>query len=126
MSKPENSDLDEGPPRRVDVQILIAHPTFAPADITAALGLEPLVAHRAKELMHGLGDDIRTLDQDTARRASPVAEEEIGIQVVIAQKFKKRTMKTVTTRACYYIDLSATAVTRFCRIEAAQDSEFAD
>ncbi len=29
-------------------------------------GGPPLVAHRAKDLMHGLGDDILTLDQDTA------------------------------------------------------------
>jgi hypothetical protein len=55
MSKHENSDLDEGPPRRVDVQILIAHPTLAPADITAVLGLKPHVAHRA-------GDTVKTPD----------------------------------------------------------------
>jgi len=28
-----------------------------------------LIAHRAKDLMHGLGDDIRSLDQDTALMA---------------------------------------------------------
>jgi DNA polymerase-1 len=31
-----------------------------------ASGGPPLVAHRAKELMHGLGVDVRTLDRDTA------------------------------------------------------------
>jgi DNA polymerase-1 len=31
-----------------------------------ATGGPPLVAHRAKELMHGLGVDVRTLDRDTA------------------------------------------------------------
>ncbi len=45
------------------------------ADVLAAGGAlvgeggPPLVAHRAKELMHGLGADVRTLHQDTALMA---------------------------------------------------------
>jgi hypothetical protein len=39
-------DSDEGLPRRLDVQIFIAHPSMTPADITAALGLEAHIAHR--------------------------------------------------------------------------------
>lgn len=39
-------DFDEQP-RRVDVELLITHPTMDPADITAALGLEATFAFRA-------------------------------------------------------------------------------
>jgi hypothetical protein len=39
-------DFDEGPPRRIDVELFIIHPTMVPADISAALGLEARVAHR--------------------------------------------------------------------------------
>jgi hypothetical protein len=40
-----DSDL-EGVPRRFHVELLIVHPTFVPADISAALGLEADSAHR--------------------------------------------------------------------------------
>lgn len=40
-----DSDLD-GVPRRFHVELLIVHPTFVPADISAALGLEADGAHR--------------------------------------------------------------------------------
>jgi Domain of unknown function (DUF4279) len=36
----------EGPPRRVDVQLFIVHPTMNPAEITAALGIEAYAEHR--------------------------------------------------------------------------------
>jgi DNA polymerase-1 len=46
---------------------LLADPNVADAlDSLFAAGGPPLVAHRAKELMHGLGRDVRTLHHDTA------------------------------------------------------------
>jgi hypothetical protein len=40
MAENEDADVDEGPSRRVDVQLFIVHPTMSPAKITAALGIE--------------------------------------------------------------------------------------
>ena len=39
---PEDTEIhvDEGRPRRVDVELFIVHPTITPAEITSALGLE--------------------------------------------------------------------------------------
>lgn len=37
---------DEGALRRFDVELFIVHPTLEPAEITAALGLEPHASHR--------------------------------------------------------------------------------
>jgi hypothetical protein len=42
----DETDLDEGQPRRVDVQWFLVHPTMDPAEITAAMGLEARFAHR--------------------------------------------------------------------------------
>lgn len=53
MAEIETADSDDGPPRRVDVELFIVHPTMRVAEITAALGLE---AHFA----HGVGDGRRT------------------------------------------------------------------
>lgn len=39
-------DLEEDTSRRFDVELFIVHPTFDPADITTALGLEAHLAHR--------------------------------------------------------------------------------
>src|SRR6202022_1593621 len=46
---------------------LLADPAVAEAG-RALVGADgpPLVVHRSKDLMHGLGDDLRALDQDTA------------------------------------------------------------
>lgn len=48
-----SDESDNGPPRRVDVELFIIHPTMQVAEITAALGLE---AHFA----HDFGDDRKT------------------------------------------------------------------
>jgi hypothetical protein len=40
------ADSSEGAPRRFHVELFIVHPTFDPADISAALGLEANFAHR--------------------------------------------------------------------------------
>ena len=45
--------LEEGSQRRFDVELFIVHPTLAPTDITAALGLE---AH----VEHGVGEPRKT------------------------------------------------------------------
>lgn len=50
MSENEVADADEGPSRRVDVELVIVHPTMSPAEITAALGIEAHVAHRVGDL----------------------------------------------------------------------------
>jgi hypothetical protein len=44
----QQNELDsvEGTSRRFDVQLFIVHPTLHPAEITAALGLEPSIVHR--------------------------------------------------------------------------------
>jgi hypothetical protein len=44
MAKRKLNEDDKGEPRRVDVQLLIRHPTMNPAEITAALGIEPLIS----------------------------------------------------------------------------------
>jgi hypothetical protein len=41
------SDSEDGTLRRFDVELLIVHPAIDPADITVALGLEPVNARRA-------------------------------------------------------------------------------
>ncbi|MGK9235191.1 DUF4279 domain-containing protein [Inquilinus limosus] len=50
---PEKSEAEDDEPNRLDVQLFIVHPTMDPADITAALGLEPSHVHR-------VGDDRKT------------------------------------------------------------------
>jgi hypothetical protein len=53
MQEGPGLDGDGEPLRRVDVEILIIHPTMTPADITAALALEAKVTHC-------VGDERRT------------------------------------------------------------------
>jgi DNA polymerase I len=53
----------------VDASILRAPKVSAGLDALVAAGGPPLIAHRAKELMHGLGRDVRTLHHDTALMA---------------------------------------------------------
>jgi hypothetical protein len=50
MADNERSDANEGPSRRVDVELFIVHPTMTPAEITSALGLEAHFAHRGGDL----------------------------------------------------------------------------
>jgi hypothetical protein len=50
---PETSEAEDDEPKRLDVELFIVHPTMDPADITAALGLEPVHARR-------VGDERRT------------------------------------------------------------------
>ena len=45
----EGDEGEEGDPRRVDVELFIRHPTMKPAEITAALGIEPLIVHGVGE-----------------------------------------------------------------------------
>jgi hypothetical protein len=49
MAESNKDDLEEGLPRRVDVELFILHPTLAPAEISAELGLEAQIAHRADD-----------------------------------------------------------------------------
>jgi hypothetical protein len=49
MSENEDTDVDEGPSRRVDVDLFIVHPTMSPAEITAALGIEAHIVHPVGE-----------------------------------------------------------------------------
>lgn len=51
----EGDENEEGAPRRVDVELFIRHPTMKPAEITAALGIEPLI-------VHGVGEPRRAPD----------------------------------------------------------------
>ncbi|HEU5307840.1 MAG TPA: DNA polymerase I [Acidimicrobiia bacterium] len=53
----------------VDASILRSPKVGAALDALVADGGPPLIAHRAKELMHGLGRDVRTLHHDTALMA---------------------------------------------------------
>ena len=46
MSEDEEAEVDEGPSRRVDVELFIVHPTMSPAEITAALGIKAHFAQR--------------------------------------------------------------------------------
>jgi hypothetical protein len=65
----ETGDLNDGPLRRVDVELLIVHPTMAPAEITAALGLEAHVAHTVGEpRMTPKGTILKGQYQDTRWR----------------------------------------------------------
>jgi hypothetical protein len=48
-----DNDEDEDSARRIDVELFIVHPTMAPAEITAALGLEP-------KFIHGVGEPRKT------------------------------------------------------------------
>src|SRR5690349_17277539 len=50
----------------IDATLLQSPKVAAALDVLVADGGPPLIAHRAKELMHGLGRDIRTLHHDTA------------------------------------------------------------
>src|SRR5439155_25358710 len=50
MAVSDDLDTDGGPPRRVDVELFIVHPTVSPAEITAALGLEAHFAHRVGDV----------------------------------------------------------------------------
>lgn len=49
VSGSEREHVDEEETRRIDVQLLIRHPSLTPAAITAALGLEARFAHGAGE-----------------------------------------------------------------------------
>jgi hypothetical protein len=49
MSENEDADVDEGPSRRVDIELFIVHPTMSPAEITAALGIEAHIVHPVGE-----------------------------------------------------------------------------
>jgi hypothetical protein len=49
MTEDESADFSEGPPRRVDVELFIVHPTMSPAEISAALNLEAHFAHLVGE-----------------------------------------------------------------------------
>ncbi|MGH6882775.1 hypothetical protein [Hypericibacter sp.] len=40
---------EAGDPRRIDVELFIRHPTLKPAEITAALGIEPLIVRGVGE-----------------------------------------------------------------------------
>ena len=53
----------------VDASLLQSPKVSVALDALVADGGPPLIAHRAKELMHGLGRDIRTLHHDTALMA---------------------------------------------------------
>ncbi len=53
----------------IDATLLRSPKVGAALDALVADGGPPLIAHRAKELMHGLGRDIRTLHHDTALMA---------------------------------------------------------
>jgi hypothetical protein len=46
MPADEEINSDDDPRRRLDVELFIRHPSLAPAEITAALGLEGHFAHR--------------------------------------------------------------------------------
>ena len=53
MDVTEHSEADctkANSPRRVDVELFIIHPTWAPTDISSALGLESHFAHRVGDL----------------------------------------------------------------------------
>jgi hypothetical protein len=50
MAKNESADVDDGPSRRVDVELFIVHPTMTPAEISASLGLEAHFAHHVGHL----------------------------------------------------------------------------
>lgn len=45
MTDPDSTDFEEGTPQRFAVQLFIRHPTMHPAEITAALGMDPLIQH---------------------------------------------------------------------------------
>jgi len=47
--RPQHSDSPEESARRFDVALFIVHPTVDPAEITAGLGLEPIVTHPVGE-----------------------------------------------------------------------------
>jgi hypothetical protein len=50
MADSEDANVDQGPSRRIDVELLVVHPTMSPAEITAALGIEAHFAHRVGDL----------------------------------------------------------------------------
>jgi hypothetical protein len=57
--------------RRFDVELLIVHPTFDPAEISAALSLEPRIAHGVgKERMTASGRSLEGVYSDTRWRHS--------------------------------------------------------
>jgi DNA polymerase-1 len=60
---------DDAHAQYVDAALLEKSEVSAALDALVAAGGPPLIAHRAKELMHGLGRDIRTLHHDTALMA---------------------------------------------------------
>jgi DNA polymerase-1 len=57
---------DDGDVAYLDGALLRDAEVLAAGGALVAAGGPPLVAHRAKDLMHGLGADVRTLDRDTA------------------------------------------------------------
>jgi hypothetical protein len=71
MAETKSGDLDEPCLRRVDVELFIVHPTMSPVEITAALGLEPLFAHRVGDQRKTpRGDMLTGRHQDTRWRHS--------------------------------------------------------
>jgi hypothetical protein len=48
MKQPKK-DNHEGRPRRFDVELLIVHPTIDPAEITAALRMQPVAVQRIRD-----------------------------------------------------------------------------
>jgi len=60
---------DDGSVAYLDGAFLRDDDVLAAGGALVAEGGPPLVAHRAKDLMHGLGADVRTLAQDTALMA---------------------------------------------------------
>ena len=60
---------DDGSVAYLDGAFLRDADVLAAGGALVAEGGPPLVAHRSKELMHGLGADVRTLAQDTALMA---------------------------------------------------------
>ncbi len=57
---------DDGTVSYLDGALLLDPDVLAAGGELVAVGGPPLVAHRAKDLMHGLGADVRTLASDTA------------------------------------------------------------
>ncbi len=57
---------DDGEVAYLDAELLAAPEVAAPRQALIGADGPPLVVHRAKDLMHGLGADVRSLQHDTA------------------------------------------------------------
>ena len=55
MALMESTECAEGTPKRLDIELLIVHPTLTPQEITAALGLKA-------KFMHNAGDQRNAVD----------------------------------------------------------------